>query len=227
MNSNNRTAKIIGALFLTVMVAYIIGAALLEPILTDQNVLNKVAENKTLVITGVLFELINGIAYIGIAVLIYPLLKNTSESLALSYVCFRVVEFVMQIISDLSPLLLTSISQDFVTASTSDALSIKVLSEFLLAQRFWANQMVFITYSLGAVVFYYLLFQSKLIPRWLSIWGLIGAPLVLISVILVMLGYKPPIILGAQMGLNEIVLGLWLIIKGFNKPEIKPALNNG
>ena len=227
MNSNNKTAKLIGALFLTVMIAYIIGAALLEPILTDQNVLDKVAENKTQVITGALFELINGIAYIGIAVLVYPLLKNISESLALSYVCFRVVEFVMQIISDLSPLLLTSISQDFVTASTSDALSIKALSEFLLAQRFWANQMVFITYSLGAVVFYYLLFQSKLIPRWLSIWGLIGAPLVFISVILVIFGYEPSIILGAQMGLNEIVLGLWLIIKGFNKPEIKPTLNNG
>ena len=221
MNTNKSTARIVGALFLTVMVSYIIGASLLEPILTSPDYLVQVSQKKTLLLTGVLFELINGIAYVGIAVLVYPLLKQTNESLALAYVGFRLIEFTMQIISDMSPLLLTTISEEFVVAGSADLSSFQALGSFLLAQRFWANQMVFITYGLGAVIFYYLLFQAKLIPRWLSGWGLIGAPLVLISTMLTIFGFEPMLILGAQMGLNEIVLGIWLIVKGFNSSELK------
>lgn len=220
METNKSTARIIGALFLTVMVSYIIGNSMLDPILSQQDVLNKISENKTQVLIGVLFELINGVAYIGIAVLAFTLLKQVNESLALAYVGFRIVEFVMQIISDLSPLLLTSISQDLTSVGTQDPSSFQALGSFLLAQRYWANQMVFLTYGLGAVIFYYLLFQSRLIPRWLSVWGLIGAPLVIISVMLEIFGFNPPLIMGAQMGLNEIVLGIWLLTKGFSQSEI-------
>jgi hypothetical protein len=85
MNSNKTTARIVGALFLTVMVTYTLGAfVFLEPILNAPDYLVKVSANKTQVITGVLLELMNGIAYIGIAILVFPILKQLSESMAYS-----------------------------------------------------------------------------------------------------------------------------------------------
>jgi len=80
--------------------------------------------------------------------------------------------------------------------------------------------MVFITYGLGAFIFYYLAHKLKLIPKFLSIWGLIGIPLVLLSSMLEIFGLNPGLFLGMQMGLNEIILGIWLIAKGFNSSEI-------
>lgn len=221
MNSPKTTARIVGALFLIVMFTYSLGAfIILDPILNAPDYLLKVSANQARVITGVLLELINGIAYIGIAVLVYPIIKQLNESLALGYLSFRIIEFAMQIVSDLSPLLLTTMGQEFVTAEAPDASSIQALGTLLLSQRYWANQMVFITYCLGAMIFYYLLYQLKLIPRFLSVWGLIGVPMVLINVMLGIFGLKQVMVLGLIMGLNEIVLGVWLILKGFNSSNI-------
>ena len=101
------------------------------------------------------------------------------------------------------------------TVSKSLNSSFQTLGTLLLAERFWANEMVFIAYGLGAIIFYYLSYRLRIIPRFLSIWGLIGAPLVLINVMLEIFGFKTLQILGVQMGLNEIILGIWLIVKGF------------
>ena len=82
MNSTKTTARIVGALFLIVMFTYSLGAfVILDPILNAPDYLLKVSANQARVITGVLLELINGIAYIGIAVLVYPIIKQLNESL--------------------------------------------------------------------------------------------------------------------------------------------------
>jgi len=221
MNSIKTTSRIIGALFLTLMLAYTLGAILLvDPILDSPDYLGDISVNKVRVITGVFLELINGLAYVGIAVLVFPIIKQFNESLALGYLGFRLIEFAMQIVSDISPLILTTLSQEFLSAELTDTSSIQATGSLLLAQRYWANQMVFITYGLGAMIFYYVLYKTKLIPRFLSVWGLIGAPLVLINTILEIYGFNPGLFLGAQMGLNEIVLGIWLVVKGFNPSVI-------
>ena len=219
MNTNNKTARIVGALFLTVNVTFILGAVLIENILNAPDYLMIVSANKTQVIIGVLLELTNGIAYIGIAVLMFPILKQHNESIVLGYVGFRIIEFVMQILSDLSPLSLVTLSQEFVQAGAPEASSFQTLGTFLLAERAWAFQMVSITFGLGALMFYYVLYQSKLLPRWLSGWGLIGAAVVLTNVMLDLFGYSVPN-LGLLMLVNELVLGVWLIVKGFNSSAI-------
>ena len=215
METTTNTGRIIGILFLTLMIAYTIGAILIDPILKLPNYLVEASENKSNLLIGVLFDLLNAVAYLGIAVLVYPIFKKFSERLALLYLGFRIIEFAMQLISDMSPLLLITVSQDFLTANEHDTSSFQALGSVLLALRFWANQMVFTTYALGAIIFYYLAYHLKLIPRFLSVWGLIGAPLVLVSVIFASCDIILEIDLGLVMGLNEIVLGIWLTVKGF------------
>jgi len=168
---------------------------------------------------GVLLELMNGIAYLGIAMLMFPILKQRFESMALGYVGFRIIEFVMQTLSDLSPLSLLTLSEEFVRAGALAASSFQALGTLLLAERSWAFQMVSITFGLGALLFYYTLYQSKLVPRFISIWGLVGATVVLANTMLDMFSLTVPN-LGVLMLLNELFLGVWLIVKGFNPSAI-------
>jgi hypothetical protein len=217
MNPSKKTARIVGALFLTVNVAFLAGVLTLESILGSPDYLAIVSAKRTQVVLGVLLEVINAVAYVGIALLMFPILRERFKSMALGFVGFRILEFVMQILADISPLSLLTVSEEFVSAGAPAGSPFQAIGTLLLAERFWAFQMVSITFVLGALLLYTMLYQSKLIPRFISIWGLLGTAVVLVNTILDMLGF-PPGNLGVVMLLNELFLGVWLIVKGFNQP---------
>ena len=96
-----------------------------------------------------------------------------------------------------------------------------------LAIRNWGYGMIApIVFSLGSLIFYYLLYKSKLIPHWLSVWGLIGATLFLASAFLPLLSYVSSttlVYLHLTGAVNQMVLAAWLIVKGFNSSAILPS----
>jgi hypothetical protein len=142
--------------------------------------------------------------------------------MALWYVAFRVIEFVMQTLSDLSPLALMKVSEEFVSAGALEASSFQVVGTLLLEERVWAFQMVTVALVLGALVFYSMLYQSRLIPRFISVWGIVSAALVLATAMLDIFGVDIGSLefLGVFMLLNELFLGGWLIVKGFDSSAI-------
>jgi hypothetical protein len=218
INRSNKIAKIVGSFFLTSNVTFILGAiVLIESILSAPDYLTLVSENRIQVILGVLLELINGIAYVGIAVLMFPIFKHRYESLALGYIGFRVIELMLQIASDICPLALLTLSEEFIRAGAPGSSAYQSLGTLLLAERFWSFQMLNLIFSLSAVVFYVMLYRLPLIPRFISIWGLIGAGLVLVNTVFDMAGLSLGMLgnLGILMLLNELFLGVWLIVKGF------------
>ena len=93
----------------------------------------------------------------------------------------------------------------------------------LLAAKDWASIVENFPYGLAALFFYYILYQSELIPQWLSVWGLIGATLMLAMGLLRMFGY-PVVYLAIPIILNELVLAVWLIVMGFNSSAITLAI---
>ena len=223
MNSNRKTAIIVGVLFLTAMVTYLLGASLLESILNAPDYLITVSANETQVIIGVLLELINVVAIVGIAVMMFPIFKKYDEALALGYVAFRIIESVAIIASDISPLSLLTLSQEYGKAGAPDVSYFQTLGTlFMSARAHWTGLMLGIFFSLGALLFYYLLYQSKLVPRFISVWGLIAVVLVLAMNLLETFGISisAGIIFGLPIILNEIFLGIWLIVKGFNSSAI-------
>ena len=223
MNSNRKTARIVGALFLTAMVTSLLGGIWLESILNAPDYLISVSANETQVITGVLLELINGLAVVGIAVMMFPLFKKYNEALALGYVAIRIIEAVIVIAAVISPLSLIALSQEYVKAGAPDASYFQTLgTSFLAIRAHWVGTMLGIFFSLGALLFYYLLYQSKLVPRFISVWGLIAVVLVLTWNLLEFVGLSISIgiILALPIILNEIFLGIWLIAKGFNSSAI-------
>ena len=130
--------------------------------------------------------------------------------------------FVVSVISTLS---LLPLSQGFVKAGAPDASYFQTLGTSLVAVRDWTDLLgPMIVFGLGALMFYYLLYQSKLVPRFLSVWGLIGVALVLTGALLDMFGYSRfstiPILLWLPIASNEMFLAIWLIVKGFNSSAI-------
>ena len=185
MNTYRKTAIMVGALFLISNFTFLLGAfGFVEPILNSPDYLTLASENRTQIVFGAFLEIINGIAYIGIAVLMYPILRLRFESMALWYVAFRVVEFVMQILSDLSPLVLLKLSEEYVKAGTPESVVFDVVGGLLLEERYWAFQMVTFALVLGALMFYTMLYKTKLIPRFISVWGVIGAIAVLVTALI-------------------------------------------
>jgi hypothetical protein len=227
MNSNRKTAIIVGVLFITATVANILSDVFLGPILDAPDYLIKVSANENQVIIGALFKLIMAVACAGIAIWLYPILKKHNEALALGYVGARIIEGVLYIVAVISLLSLLTLSQEFVKAGAPDASHFQALGTLLLAASDWAFMLGITVFGLGALMLYYLLYQSKLIPRWLSVWGLIGAPLMLAGGLLGMFGsLTETSVLGTfiflPIAVNEMVLAVWLIVKGFNPSAIAP-----
>jgi hypothetical protein len=223
MNTYKKTARIVGALFIIAMVTSLLGGIWLESILNAPDYLSNISANETQVILGVLLELINGIAVVGIAVMMFPIFKKHDEALALGYVAFRIIEAVIIIAAVISPLTLIALSQEFVKAGATDASNFQAIGTSYLAVRsLLVGQMIGIFFSLAALLFFYLLYQSKLVPRWLSVWGLISVALVLTWNLLEIFGISisAGMLLALSMILNEIFLAIWLIVKGFNSSAI-------
>ena len=222
MNTYRKTAIIVGVLFIVATVAGIL-SGVFGPNLNAQNYLADLASNESKVITGALLEFLMAIAVVGIAIAIFPVLKKLNERFALGYVVARAVEGVLFIIGAISLLTLLTLSQEL--ATTTDASLFQTLGNLLSAVREWGGGVYSaIVFSLGSLTFYYLLHKSKLIPQWLSGWGLVGATLYLLSGFFPLFGHDSRstiyLILEAPLGLNEMVLAVWLIVKGFNPSAI-------
>jgi len=219
MNSNRSTARTVGVLFLIAIVVSILGGSIIEPVLTAPDYLSSVSENGAQVVMGVLLELINGLAVIGIAVMLFPILKKHNEALALGYVALRILEAVVVITAVSGPLTLIALSREYVAAGAADASAFHAVGTALVAERsLWVSQMLGIFFGLTALVLYCILYQSKLVPRFISVWGLIAAVLVMTWNLLELFGISVSfgMVLALPMILNEIFLAIWLIVKGFN-----------
>ncbi|RPJ21087.1 MAG: DUF4386 domain-containing protein [Chloroflexi bacterium] len=225
MKTYRKTATLVGSAFLFSNITFILGAiVMVESILGSLDYLSLISASRAQVMLGVLLSFANGLAYVGIATLLFPILRSRFESLALAYVGFRVVEFFTQILADISPLALFTLAGDTNQTGTAQG-----LGALLLAERFWAFQMLNLIFSLSALLLYAMLFRSRLIPGFISIWGLIAAALVLFNTVLGWfnpdLGETLGMVTGLSMLLNEVFLGIWLIVRGFNPstPTIEPA----
>ncbi len=227
MNSHKKTAILVGALFLTAIVAWLVGYSLIEAVISAPDYLIGVSANETRVIIGALIELINSVVVVGIAVTLFPILKQHNERIALGYVGFRIIEATVLVVSLIFPLSLISLSREYINAEASTASYFQTLGDLLLAARYWSGQMVPIFVGLGGLMLCYLLYRTKLIPRPISVWGLIGYGLLITVPLSEIFGYSGGVILGLPGGLFEIFLAIWLIAKGFNSSAIASVTTRG
>ena len=219
--THRTAARVVGALFIIATVPFSLAVVLLEPVLAAPDYLTEVSLNKLLVAAGALLELTNHIAVVGIAVVIYPVLRPFSERLAVGYLVARSIESVIFIIGTMHLVALLNVSHEFVAAGAPTASHFHTLGSLLLAGHDWDRaEFAFIAFSLSALILNYLLFQARMVPRWLCGWGLFGAALILAARILVISGLEfssaTVTMLDSPIMVQEMVFAVWLIVKGFN-----------
>ena len=169
-----------------------------------------------------LLELVNSIAVIGIGVLLFSVLKRHNETLATGYLSLRIMEAVFCSLTVMSPLSLIGLSQEYSSAGINRA-TLQVAGALSIAERASVVSLLIpIFFCLGAFLLYFLLYQSKLLPRFISVWGGIATVLILTLNLLPIfdleVGMGIGLMFALPMILNEIYMGIWLIIKVFNLP---------
>jgi hypothetical protein len=221
-----KTATLVGVLYIVGTVAGVLSVVLTGPFMEGPDYLTKISANQIQFIIGALCILVMGLALVMIPMLMYPILKRWNEPLALGYIVFRgALETGFYIAMTVSLLILVPLSQEFVKAGTADASSLQAMGTLLLAGRDILDPLNAVIFPLGALMFYYLLYQSNLIPRWISGWGLIGIVPFLAASLLVLFGYLDPMssvrnLLYLPLALQEMVMAVWLIVKGFNPSAV-------
>ena len=175
-----------------------------------------VSANKNQVLIGMLIQLIWALAVVGIPVVLFPILNKQNEALALGFFSLRFIEALSVIGGSIILLSLLTLSQEFVKAGVPDDSYYQASGTLLLATRDWVIMIGGVVFTLSALVLNFLLYQSELIPRWLSGWGLVGASLLFASYLIQFFSINLTNILFLPLALQEMVFAVWLIVKGFN-----------
>jgi hypothetical protein len=227
MDSNRKTAIIVGVLFIIATTFLFIGGAFYKPILSSPDYMNIAYPNKIIVIIGILLEFICVLAMPLIPVFLYPILKKHNEALALGYVGFRFLEAVLYIGIEINMLSLINVSQDYLNKEGMDASFFQNIGSSIQSVNDWAFSIYVVVFTLGALMLYSVLYKSKLIPRFISAWGFIAAAFLLTGSVLIMVdmftgisGVGLELIFVTPIAVNEMVLAGWLIVKGFNPSAI-------
>jgi len=220
-----KTAVMVGALFIIGTVSGVLSGIMTSPIQNTPEALTSISTHETQWILGTLLILVMGFALAMIPVLLYPVFKKHNEVLALGAVLFRgVLEAVCYLAIVISMLLLASASRIGFGGSTADASALQITGALLISAVDWLGQILAVVFSIGALIIYFLFYQTRLIPRWLSGWGFVGAMLYFAAPLVSMFSPQHPALslesplgfLMAPLALQEMVFAIWLIVKGFS-----------
>ena len=220
--STRTTAVLVGLLFLTATAAFITADTLNAGVLSRPDFLTGAAADTPALATGALLVL-GQFGVVGIAVLLFPLLKRHGESLALAHVGFRVAELAASLFYLAVPLLAIELGAGL-RAGTIDPATSMSLGALLHAQYSVAILMIYLVSSAGGLCMTVLLYRSRLIPRPIAILGLIGYPALLAGCVLDMFNLVDVtqgvgLIALIPGGVFELILPIWLLAKGFTFPR--------
>jgi hypothetical protein len=227
MKSYRGNAIAVGVLLIACSAASILRAVPLGSTLDDPDYLSKLAVSDNQVVMTALIEFAWAATGAGIAIGLYPILRKFNPALALGSVAGRVAENVFVLIGALSLLVLLTVSQESLVAGSAAPSSFQATGDALLAVQHWAFEFVApLVFGVAVLMYYYVFYRSRLVPRWLSGWGLAGAALGLVATVYV--GFTQDFgfatvntVLNIPIGLQEMVLAVWLIVKGFNPSAVR------
>jgi hypothetical protein len=226
MNSN-RTAKMVGVFFILAAVTAIAGLILYDPLLKGPDYLIKGAEHANQVLLGALMELFLVVSAVGTATTLFPILRKYNETIALWHVCFRFLEAIIITIGVISMLSLLTLSREFLAAGAPDMASFHSSGIVLKAIHDWTFMLgPLFMLGINTMMYSYIFYKTKLVPRFISILGMTGSTLVFINALLVLFGVVQQIsgwgaVFALPIAANEMILAVWLIIKGFNESALE------
>lgn len=224
VRDGRRIARVAGVLFIVATLAGILSTLFLGPI-NSANYLSNIFANVNSILIGTVLGLVNAGACASIAISLYQVLRKYSQGLALGSVGFRLIEGVLYIVGMTAVVSLLKLGQTFVLAGSPQSSYFQTLGDLLLSQYRWVSfGAAPLAFGIGALMYYFIFYQTKLVPRWLSDWGIVGAALCIVSSLLLILGLIGPfstiqVLLNLAIGVQEMAFAAWLIVKGFRSAD--------
>jgi hypothetical protein len=220
MNTKNKTSRILGLAFLLQFITSFSSGIFIKPLwLVPENMaatMLKIAENPNVLRANILVDMLTALGVIFLGAVLFVSLKKYNEKLALTALGFYILEGALLAASRMATFSLLRLSQEFVSAGQPENfLTFGNLA--LEAMDYVGDTLHMLAFCLGAILFYYLLDQSRIVPRWLSLWGLITVLPLLVGTLTAIFEVDLPFILFVPYVPFELVIGVWILAKGSPK----------
>ncbi len=213
VNKYRTTAKVVGALYILGFVVGIAGSVLGTP-----GQLATVSARSMTIAIGALLWVLAAVGDAIHGVIMFPILKQNNERVALGYFGARIVEAALIAVSALFILLQIPLGAEFVNASASETYYFQSLSALFVQSQAYTYQIGMVALGLAGLTLCYGFSRAKLVPQFFIIWGFIGYVSFLGGSMLEILGFNLQLLHTFPGGLWEMSIGVWLIVKRFNSP---------
>jgi len=211
INTYRTTAKVVGTLYILGFVVGIAGSVLSTP-----GQLEAVSAKSMMIAIGALLWVLAAAGDAAHGVMMFPILKQTNERIALGYFGARIVEAAVIAVSALFILLQIPLGSEFLKANASEIPYLQSLSALFIQSQAYTYQIGMVALGMAGLTLCYGFYRAKLVPQFFVIWGFIGYVSFLLGSMLEVLGFNLQLLHTLPGGLWEMSIGVWLIVKGFN-----------
>ena len=220
INQYRKTATVVGVVYLAGFVVGIVGNIMIKSILDAPNHLSIISASSMTVAIGAILWLLAVIGDAGHGVLMFPILKQHSERMAIGYLAFRIIDATFIAVMVLFMLIQIPLGSEYLKAAASDASFLQALSAVSAQVSQYAYQIGMSALGVSGLILCYTLFRAKLVPGWLSVWGLVGYATILVGMLSAVMGSGLGDLSSLPGGLWEVFIGVWLIVKGFSSSAV-------
>jgi hypothetical protein len=220
LKSYRTVARVVGILFLAGMVIGVAGNILVQSVLGTPNYLSTISANNLKVAIGAMLLLMTVAGDAAHGVLMFPVLKQHNEYIAYGYFGFRIIDAVFLGFQVLFILFQIPLASQYLKAGIFDTSHLQSLSSAFIQMNLYAYHIAMLTLGIAGLMLCYSFYKTKLVPRLLAVWGLLGYATILCGSVLEILGFDLHSIGTIPGGLWEVFIGVWLIVKGFNSSAI-------
>jgi hypothetical protein len=229
MREHRAAATTAGILYIIGTVAGVLSKVVaIAPVSGTRDPLAAGAQHSDAVVTCALLVLVMGLSLAFVPVVLFPILRRVDEVLAIGYLVLRgAVETACYVLSAISLLLLLPVAEAM-SAGPGTASPVGVRLGNLLVDHTDVGAVTSLVFCLGGTLFYVLLYRSRIAPRWIVVWGLAAIPLYVAAYLLAMYGIidtdsTAQTLLFMPLAVQEMVLAVWMIARGFRPAAISPA----
>ena len=223
MQSTIKIGRIIGTLLFAIVALGVLGLSFRNLSLSmawSPTLLERLFENDLQIRVSILLDFLVSTIWLVIAILLFPIISNFKKSFAYWFIGIWILHFAVILFSNAAELSLLSIAEAFNNRTNLDENTLAALATVELEGYFWSHYFAIMLFAMAMGPLYYMLFKTKLIPRFLSLWGMIAMLLVLSACWLTIFNQTVTFAFFGQNGVHLLVMIGWLLIKGFNNSTI-------
>ena len=225
MKSNKKTGRLVGLLFLLIFVTGIIVYQFLQgPLLFSDDFLTATSANSNKIIISTLLLFLSGLMSVVIATVLLPIFKKHSITLAFLYLASSILGFIAISIDNISVLSMLELSLEYTKNETSNSDLLNALGNVFYKKHWWTHYLSLLVSCFPVFILYYTFYVSKLIPKVISIVGIIAVVLMFIELLFSIFGNSISMNMLVPIGLIQLILPLWLIFKGLNPTVLESKI---